>query len=348
MDETQQIDAERAISGRAAELLREHNVGFLYGSLACGSDLVLAETALELQLEFNAVLPFDMEKFVETSVRVGDVPGKTGKWERRFHHVLANANSLMTLEPGEPVDRNLDCYFFHCFRYAAGSALQRAAMLQTDVRLIAVSDEEQPDNIAGTNQALSDWQRHNRAIDIIPYTGFRPRSSGLIAATTAFRPVIFLWEATEFTCTERKISERSLRFIARGLDSVDQIHSDGRHGICLIAGSTQRALELASAIVEQEGINRPSSRVICDFGRVFGGDGSPDKKLVGRLQAANDLLGTPLDQVSATEAFAMQAKFDLGERVIMIPVSRAEPYRLRTEGRNRPSLPIYMMHWAHK
>jgi hypothetical protein len=65
-----------------------------------------------------------------------------------------------------------------------------------------------------------------------------------------------------------------------------------------------------------------------------------------RLQSADDLPGLPLDCVLATEAFAAEAKFDLGETVVLVPVGRAEAAPAAEEGerqamRSRPSLPIF-------
>ena len=84
---------------------------------------------------------------------------------------------------------------------------------------------------------------------------------------------------------------------------------------------------------------------------MLGGDREPDKKLVVRLQSADDLPGLPLDCVLATEAFAAQAKFDLGEKILLVPVGRAEIAPAAEDGerqamRSRPSLPIYTAEWA--
>jgi hypothetical protein len=338
MDEALQAETEGAVRIRAAELFREQK------ALACGSDIILAETALELGLEFNVVLPFGTERFVEMSVRIGDPLGEAGKWEKRFYTVLSRANSLTIMEPIEPVDRDLDGYFFYGFRYAAGSALQRAAMLQTSCRLIVVSDQRQPDNIADANQVFSDWHARNRPIDLIPYTHVRPRRFGRQRAPTAFRPVIFLWEVTALSHTEHKSFEQLFKSVGADLHRVNRTHRDGRQGVCLIGESTQQVLDAGLAIVERAIREKLALRVICDFGLVLGGDLSPDKKLVPRLHAADDLPGFPLDCLLATEAFAMQAKCDLGEGVTLVPVGRAETLPSDTERqgiRNRPSRPIY-------
>ena len=86
--------------------------------------------------------------------------------------------------------------------------------------------------------------------------------------------------------------------------------------------------------------------MICDFGLVLGTSLKLDKKLIARLQAADDLPGLPLDLVLATEAFAAQAKFDQGNDVMLVPVGRAEVIPSTDDGvdplvRSRPSLPIF-------
>ncbi|MGH6832401.1 MAG: hypothetical protein ACRECM_05175, partial [Methyloceanibacter sp.] len=84
---------------------------------------------------------------------------------------------------------------------------------------------------------------------------------------------------------------------------------------------------------------------------VLGADLEPDKKLIARLQSADDLPGLPLDCVLATESYAAQAKFDLGEKIMLVPVGRAEILLAADDSerqaiRSRPSLPIYTVERA--
>ena len=172
LDEAAQQATEQAVRKRAEALLAEHDVGIVYGALACGTDIILAETALALGAELDVVLPFATERFIETSVRIGDPPGRPGKWEKRFRAILEGGQgvrALTIMDPNDPVERDLDGYFFHAFRYAAGCALQRAATLQTSCRLLVVASTTGPDTIAGANRVLGDWQEHGRPFDLIPY-----------------------------------------------------------------------------------------------------------------------------------------------------------------------------------
>jgi CRP-like cAMP-binding protein len=349
LDAAAQAETEAAIRARAGELFAAHNVGFVYGALACGADIILAETALRMGAEFEAVLPFNTERFIETSVRIGDPPGEPGKWEKRFRAILDGTHgpcALTIMEPQEPVDRDIDGYFFYGFRYAAGCALQRAAMLQTACGLIAVSDDTECDSVAGANRVLADWRAHGRPFDLISYPHKRPKRPVRARGETAFRPVVFLWDGA----SEAKDSSlgKLIKKIGKGLEIVERTHRDGRRGACLATGTTADAMMTARAAVEAARKAKHPLRVICDFGLVLGTSLKLDRKLIARLQAADDLPGLPLDLVLATEAFAAQAKFDQGSDVMLVPVGRAEVIPSADDGahplvRSRPSLPIFIV-----
>jgi CRP-like cAMP-binding protein len=352
LDESQQQATELEIRKRAEELFTGHNVGVVYGALACGADIILAETALKMGAEFDAVLPFATERFIEMSVRIGDPPGEPGKWEKRFRAILdQGARSLTIMDPVDPIDRDLDGYFFYGFRYAAGCALQRATMLQTRCRLVVVSDDTEPDNVAGANRVFRDWRGHGRLFDLIPYPHRRPPRPSRERTGTGFRPVVFLWDAVPDTKDGDAALDRLFKSVGKGLERIDRAHRDGRRGCCVIAGSTEEALATGLAVVEAAQAAKRALRIICDFGLVLGGDLKPNKKLIARLQSADDFPGLPTDCVLATEAYAAQGKFDLGDTILLVPVGRAEALLAADDSerqtiRSRPSLPIYTVAWA--
>ena len=346
LGEAEQNEAETAIRKQAAEFLSLHNVGFVYGALACGSDIILAETALQLGVEFEAVLPFNTEDFIATSVKIGDPEGVPGKWEKRFRALLETrgASSLTIMDPADPIDRDLDGYFLYGFRYAAGSALQRATVLQTECRLMIVSDQFEPDSVAGANHVLQDWRERGRPFDLIPFTFPRPRRPIRARAATAFRPVVFVWDAR--ADASPKSLERLRKMIAPGSPFASRKQRGGREGFCLIADDAEGAITIGLAAVKAMRQARLELRVICDFGLVLGGDLKPNNKLIARLHAADDLPGLPMDCLLATELFAAQAKFDLGDTALLTPVARAEPYSAADGGevqgfRSRATSPIF-------
>jgi hypothetical protein len=94
LDGQAQVEIETLIRAHAEELFAAHNVGFVYGALACGADIILAETALKLGTEFEAVLPFSTERFIETSVRIGPPPPASPANRRS-----ASVPSYLTVRP---------------------------------------------------------------------------------------------------------------------------------------------------------------------------------------------------------------------------------------------------------
>jgi hypothetical protein len=353
LNEAAQRETEAMIRERAEALFTAHNIGIVYGALAAGSDIIVAETALALGIELDVVLPFATERFVETSVKIGDPPGHEGKWEKRFRGLLegsAGARSLTIMDPMDPLERDLDGYFFYAFRYAAGCALQRAATLQTHCRLLAVADDAGIDTDAGSNRAIADWREHDRPFDLIAFPHQRATSGNRGKAGQAFRPVIFLWDAGSDGKDGKVALDKLCKAAGKSLAHIDRTHRDGRRGVCLIAESTKEALKAALAAADAARERKLATRIVCDFGPVLGSDNAPDKKLVARLQAADDFPGLPLDGVLATEAYAAQAKFDLGDKVLLVPVGRAEIVPAeegeRQSIRSRPSLPIYAAEWT--
>jgi len=352
LDEVAQQEAEALIRARAEELFKAYNVGIVYGALACGADIVLAETALALGAEFAAVLPFATERFIETSVKIGDPPGQAGKWEKRFRAILEGSHgpcSLTLMDPTDPVERELDSYFFYAFRYAAGLALQRAAVLQTRCRLIAVADASGPETLAGANRAAADWREHGRALDLITYPHERPSRRTRDKTADGFRPAVFLWDAAPGGSGKSNALDKIAKTCGKGMKRLDRTHRDGRRGVCLIALSTEDALNTGLTAAEAARKEKLVVRIICDFGLVLGSGHAPDKKLVARLQSADDLPGLPVNCVLSTETYAAQAKFDLGEKILLVPVGRAEVTAEDSERhavRSRPSLPIYTAEWT--
>ena len=188
-------------------------------------------------------------------------------------------------------------------------------------------------------------------MDVIPYPHARAKRPAKASPASVFRPALFLWDAASDSKDAKAAIDKFVKLAGKGLKRIDRTHRDGRLGACLIAATTAEALAAGAAIADAARKAKPSLRIICDFGHLLGSDLEPDKKLVARLQSADDLPGLPLDCVLATEAFAAQAKFDLGEKILLVPVGRAEIAPAAEDGerhavRSRPSLPIYTAEWA--
>jgi hypothetical protein len=135
-----------------ADVLGRRPVGFAYGSLAGGADILWAEGLLNAGAELHVVMPFALEDFVESSVAPS---GPT--WVRRFHRCLDAAVSVTYATE----DRFLgdDSLFGYGAQLAMGLALLRARFLDADVFQLAVWDGEPPGGTIGTAADVETWRR---------------------------------------------------------------------------------------------------------------------------------------------------------------------------------------------
>ncbi len=85
-------DAEHALAGDVEAFLTRQRVGFAYGALAAGADLIFAERALDFGAKLHVILPTAVDIFGRQSV---EVFGQD--WLRRFESALARAASVVTL-----------------------------------------------------------------------------------------------------------------------------------------------------------------------------------------------------------------------------------------------------------
>jgi ABC-type multidrug transport system fused ATPase/permease subunit len=153
-------DQEKAVATRIAAYLKDHDIGFAYGSLACGADILFAEAILARGAELHAVLPFDVAEFKEVSV----VRGGSG-WAERFDACLAGAKSVLYATEDEYLGDN--SLFPYGTRLAMGTAILRARWLDAEVREAAVWDGNPASGVAGTAIDMAAWRATGRAVDVI-------------------------------------------------------------------------------------------------------------------------------------------------------------------------------------
>lgn len=112
-----------------AEIVARERIGFAYGALAAGADLIIAEALLAEGCELRLVLPASPELFREASVaRFG------GDWAARFDACLAQADHLRWLDNGGP--SQLDVRI--AAEIAMGVAAIEAARLHTEAVQVVV------------------------------------------------------------------------------------------------------------------------------------------------------------------------------------------------------------------
>ncbi|HKP79416.1 MAG TPA: adenylate/guanylate cyclase domain-containing protein [Phenylobacterium sp.] len=82
-------EPDAGLAARMREVIAREDVGFAYGALAAGSDILIAELLLERGAEVHVVLPFAEPDFLEQSVAPA---GES--WVARYHAITARAASI--------------------------------------------------------------------------------------------------------------------------------------------------------------------------------------------------------------------------------------------------------------
>lgn len=153
--------AESRLKAAIGAVLDEEDVGFAFGALACGADLLVAEVALERGIELNVVLPFDEADFIAQSV----LPGGES-WVARYRACIARAAHVSLASEmeyfGDPKQ------YGYGSRMAMGMARLRAEHLAGGAVQLAIWDGIASDGPAGTGADVAAWEEkggRSRVID---------------------------------------------------------------------------------------------------------------------------------------------------------------------------------------
>jgi class 3 adenylate cyclase len=145
--------AEAHVAARIAAELTANNVGYGYGSLACGADTLFVEALITRNAEVDVVLPFGKESFLKESVANGGP-----QWPERFDKCLGRARSVMLATEGDFIgDAGVFAYTSHL---AMGLAMLRAQQFASEPIQIAVWDGQETGEKAGTFTDIKAWRSH--------------------------------------------------------------------------------------------------------------------------------------------------------------------------------------------
>ena len=160
-------DQEAPIAAQIEARIAGAEIGFGYGSLAAGADILFAEALLRHGANLQIVLPFNRAEFVDISVRPAGA-----RWVERFEECLAAAEKDSAVRYAVE-DRYLgdDALFAYCSQLAMGLAILRARHLATEVEQIAVWDGEPPAGPVGTAADMAGWRRTGRPQSVIRCAG---------------------------------------------------------------------------------------------------------------------------------------------------------------------------------
>jgi class 3 adenylate cyclase len=161
-------DQAAAVQAKIVAALGQADVGFGYGSLAAGADILFAEALLQREASLHVILPFDREEFIETSVRSAGP-----EWVDRFDACYNKATTVRYATE----DRYLgdDHLFGYCSDLAMGLALLHARHLSGAAEQIVVWDGQPPAGPVGTAVDMEHWQRTGMVQKVIPVgDGYKP------------------------------------------------------------------------------------------------------------------------------------------------------------------------------
>lgn len=144
-------DLRRTVDG----LLRDHRIGFAYGGLAAGADIVFAEALIESGAELHVVLPVGRASFVATSVAPFGAD-----WVARFERCMAGATSVR-YAAADPYAGD-EQVFVYASQFAMGCAVLRAQTLSTEAIQLAVFDGHAAAGPAGVAVDLAYWAASGR------------------------------------------------------------------------------------------------------------------------------------------------------------------------------------------
>lgn len=145
--------AEAQVREEIRQKLASNNVGYGYGSLACGADTLIVEELLDRDGEVTAVIPFEADSFLRESVANGG-----SKWLERFDNCLKRVEVIHATDGEYVGDPEV---FTYASRLAMGLAIVRAQQLCAEVIQLAVWDGQESRERAGTFADIRLWRDHN-------------------------------------------------------------------------------------------------------------------------------------------------------------------------------------------
>jgi len=142
-------ELEARLAAEVAALLKREAVGFGYGALAAGSDILIAEQLLAAGAELNVVLPFTESDFLEQSVAPAG-----GPWPARYEACKARAASVTFASHMSYVGAGAQ--FAYGSKVTMGMTRLRARHLNSEALQIALLEDPAASTLSSSD--LRDWQ----------------------------------------------------------------------------------------------------------------------------------------------------------------------------------------------
>lgn len=165
----------QALKLQISDTIQCNDIGYGYGALAAGSDILIAEAMLDEGVQLHVVLPVNPDLFIEHSVKPYGVD-----WVERFNVCLARASSVeIATQVSDWHTPASDCF---SRKFAMGKAIMQSEHLCVDTTQLLIWDEI--DGNKGTASGAKYWKASGRNQIVIPYPGPRPAQQHGTMTTT--------------------------------------------------------------------------------------------------------------------------------------------------------------------
>lgn len=335
--------------------IQGQRVGSVFGAMAAGADVLIAETALRSGHELHAVLPLPVGPFIDASVRpLGQ------DWVRRCEQCLGEATSIHELA----TDRR-DLSPMH-LRFASdvamGLARIRAGVLATEPAQILVWDgAEQATGTAGDARR---WAAAGLAQHVIPFeTRHRYRPDSPLAArpghsefSSVLRAMIFVDVRGSTTIADDDVPafvEDVLGGLARrvaGLDPAPVYSDSWGDGIFLAFETVTAAARAATELLNEfSGIDLQALGLPQTLALRIGGHFGPVHEGQDRFQKRPSLFGGQVALASRIEGVAVPGSiFVSAPFAALLAMSEGHQFRCEYMGPRQvdpllPEVPLFSL-----
>lgn len=161
-----------------SDAIQHHDIGYAYGALAAGADIIIAEILIQEGVQLHIILPSDEKSFITHSVRpFGEA------WVERFMTCMKHAKSVKILNPGSTRPRrDLDLL---AGDMAMGHAIMKGEQLDVIATQLLIFDETVSGSMTASHSQR--WQKNNLEQNIIPVAvnlGIKPNDQPRIKANS--------------------------------------------------------------------------------------------------------------------------------------------------------------------
>jgi len=171
----------KALKIQISDVIQKHDIGFAYGALAAGSDIIMAEAFLEEGVELNLILPTAKKDFIEKSVvHFGE------SWKDRFTKCFKQASSVTILPHSEAWPSAHENKF--CGQFAMGQAILKSQLLSTRASQYLIWNEKSDGSYTAIH--AQDWTETGRDQIITGLTASSAKSNKSVLAPAKTNTII--------------------------------------------------------------------------------------------------------------------------------------------------------------